>query len=112
MFKNVSLPDPLNYKDTHDKYADNWGRLKPNQRKMLQTWRRLYYAMTANLDWNIGRLLNALEQAGLSDNTIVVFSSDHGEMFGAQGRRAKNIFYEEAARIHADHPVADGFAGT
>jgi len=99
MFKDVSLPNPPNYKGTNDKYADNWGRLKPQQRKMLQTWRRLYYAMTANLDWNIGRLLNALEQAGLSDNTIVVFSSDHGEMFGAHGRRAKNIFYEEAARI-------------
>jgi len=99
MFKNVSLPNPPNYKDTNDKYADNWGRLNPQQRKMLQTWRRHYYAMTANLDWNIGRLLNALEQAGLSDNTIVVFTSDHGEMFGAHGRRAKNIFYEEAARI-------------
>ena len=99
MFKNVSLPNPPNYKDTNDKYADNWGRLNPQQRKMLQTWRRLYYAMTANLDWNIGRLLNALEQTGLSENTIVVFSSDHGEMFGAHGRRAKNIFYEEAARI-------------
>ena len=99
MFKDVSLPNPPNYKDTNDKYADDWGRLNPQQRKMIQTWRRLYYGMTANLDWNIGRLLNALEQAGISDNTIVVFTSDHGEMFGAHGRRAKNIFYEEAARI-------------
>ena len=99
MFKDVSLPNPPNYKDTNDKYADNWGRLNPQERKMLQTWRRLYYAMTANLDWNIGRLLKAIEQAGISDNTIVVFSSDHGEMFGAHGRRAKNIFYDEAARI-------------
>jgi arylsulfatase A-like enzyme len=99
MFNDVSLPNPPNYKDTNDKYADDWGRLNTQERKMLQTWRRLYYAMTANLDWNIGRLLNALEQAGISDNTIVVFSSDHGEMFGAHGRRAKNIFYEEAARI-------------
>jgi arylsulfatase A-like enzyme len=99
MFKDVSLPNPPNYKDTNDKYADDWGRLNPRQRKMLLTWRRLYYGMTANLDWNIGRLLNALDQAGISDNTIVVFTSDHGEMFGAHGRRAKNIFYEEAARI-------------
>ena len=99
MFKDVSLPNPPNYKDTNDKYADNWGRLNPQQRKMLQTWRRHYYAMASNLDWNIGRLLNALEQSGISDNTIVVFTSDHGEMFGAHGRRAKNIFYEEAARI-------------
>ena len=55
--------------------------------------------MTANLDWNLGRLFKALDDNGLSDNTLVVFTSDHGEMFGAHGRRAKNIFYEEAARI-------------
>jgi arylsulfatase A-like enzyme len=55
--------------------------------------------MTANLDWNIGRLLRAIDEAGIGDNTIVVFTSDHGEMMGAQGRRAKNIFYEEAVRV-------------
>ncbi|MBN2270019.1 MAG: sulfatase-like hydrolase/transferase [Sedimentisphaerales bacterium] len=99
MFESVSLPNPSNYKDQNDKYADAWGRLDPGQRKNLETWRRNYYAMTANLDWNIGRLLNAIDKAGLAENTIVVFTSDHGEMFGAHGRRAKNIFYEEAARI-------------
>ena len=99
MFQGVDLPDPPNYKPTNDKYADGWGRLGPGQRKQLSAWRRGYYAMTANLDWNFGRLLGALEEAGLAENTIVVFSSDHGEMFGAHGRRAKNIFYEEAARI-------------
>ncbi len=55
--------------------------------------------MTANLDWYMGRLMRALDRMGLADDTIVVFSSDHGEMFGAQGRRAKNTFYEEACRI-------------
>ena len=99
MFESVSLPNPPNYKDQNDKYADGWGRIGPEQRKKIETWRRNYYAMTANLDWNIGRLLSALDKAGLGENTIVVFTSDHGEMFGAQGRRAKNIFYEEAARI-------------
>jgi arylsulfatase A-like enzyme len=99
MFESVSLPNPPNYKDENDKYADAWGRLQPEQRKSLEAWRRNYYAMTANLDWNIGRLLDAVDKAGLARGTIVVFTSDHGEMFGAQGRRAKNIFYEEAARI-------------
>ncbi|MCK4294024.1 MAG: sulfatase-like hydrolase/transferase [Planctomycetes bacterium] len=99
MFESVSLPNPPNYKDRNDKYADGWGRLNPDQRRSLETWRRNYYAMTANLDWNIGRLLEALDKAGLAENTIIVFTSDHGEMFGAQGRRAKNIFYEEAARV-------------
>ena len=99
MFESVSFPNPPNYKDENDKYADAWGRLQPEQRKSLEVWRRNYYAMTANLDWNVGRLLDAVDKAGLARDTIVVFASDHGEMFGAQGRRAKNIFYEEAARI-------------
>ena len=98
-FKDVSFPNPPNYKDKNDPYADGWGSLRPEQRKNLASWRRYYYAMTANLDWNVGRLMRALDRMGLADNTIVVFSSDHGEMFGAQGRRAKNTFYEEAARI-------------
>jgi arylsulfatase A-like enzyme len=99
MFQNVPLPNPPNYKDRNDPYADSWGRLDLAQREQLENWRRYYYAMTANLDWNIGRLTSALDQAGLADSTIVVFTSDHGEMFGAHGRKAKNIFYEEAARI-------------
>jgi len=99
MFKGVDFPNPVNYIDHDDKYADQWGRISPAQRKKLQQWRRIYYAMVTNLDWNIGRLLAAVERAGIADNTIIVFTSDHGEMFGAQGRKAKNIFYEEAARI-------------
>ena len=99
MFQDAAFPNPPNYKPTNDPYADGWGRLNPRQRKDLPTWRRHYYAMTANLDWNIGRLLAAVEKAGLANDTIFAFSSDHGEMFGAHGRRAKNIFYEEAARV-------------
>ncbi len=99
MFKDVEFPNPPNYKDQNDPYADGWGRLNQGQRKMLESWRRYYYAMTTNLDFNIGRLMDELERSDLAGNTIVVFTSDHGEMFGAQGRRAKNIFYEEAARI-------------
>jgi arylsulfatase A-like enzyme len=55
--------------------------------------------MTANLDWNIGRFMKALDEMGISEDTIVLISSDHGEMFGGHGRMKKNIFYDEAARI-------------
>ncbi|HOO74649.1 MAG TPA: sulfatase-like hydrolase/transferase, partial [Tepiditoga sp.] len=65
----------------------------------LEAWRRIYYAQTTSTDWNIGRLLTRLQELGLDDNTLVVFTSDHGEMFGAHGRRAKNIFYDEACRV-------------
>jgi arylsulfatase A-like enzyme len=91
---------PPNYKPENDPYADAWGRFKgPAERKRLPEMMRVYYAMVANLDWNVGRLLKAIDAAGLRDTTIVVFTADHGEMMGAQGRRAKNIFYEEAVRV-------------
>lgn len=91
---------PPNYKPDNDPYADAWGRFKtPEERASILRMMRGYYGMIANLDWNIGRLLKAIDEAGIRDSTIVVFTSDHGEMLGAQGRRAKNIFYEEAIRV-------------
>jgi len=98
-FRDVVFPKPPNYKPHNDPYADSWGRFKPTERKYLEQWMRIYYAQTASMDWNIGRLVKALDAAGAADDTILVFTSDHGEMFGAHGRRAKNIFYDEACRI-------------
>ena len=98
-FKDVPMPNPANYKAENDPYADAWGCLSPAERGQLESWRRNYNAQTAALDRNFGRLLAALDKAGIADDTIVVFTSDHGEMFGAHGRRAKNIFYEEACHV-------------
>ena len=91
-FADAVLPHPPNYKPVNDPYADGWARLSDNERARLEAWRRNYYAMTTNLDWNFGRLMKYLDESGLAGNTVVVFTSDHGEMFGAHGRRAKNIF--------------------
>ncbi len=98
LFKDVEFPLPPNYSDEIDPYGDDWSNIKKGPAE-IDEWMRNYYAMTANLDWNIGRMLEAVDKAGLADDTIVVFTSDHGEMFGAHGRRKKNIFYEEAARV-------------
>jgi arylsulfatase A-like enzyme len=98
-FKNTQFPFPENYLPENDPHADNWARLNERERKELGNWMRAYYAMTANLDDNIGRLIDALKRLGLYDNSIIVFTSDHGELFGAHGRRAKNIFYDEAVRV-------------
>ncbi|UVI33241.1 sulfatase family protein [Paenibacillus spongiae] len=98
-FKNTDFTLPPNYLETNDPYADDWAKLTPDMRERIPEWLRVYYAMTANLDWNVGRLLHAVHELGISDNTIFVFTSDHGEMFGAHGRGGKNIFYEEAVRV-------------
>ena len=99
MFREVEFPLSPNYRPENDPHGDKWAALSQDERAKLSDWMRVYYAMTANLDWNLGRLLAAVDRLGLRDNTLFVFTSDHGEMFGAQGRRAKNIFYEEAVRV-------------
>lgn len=98
MFKDVPFPPPPNYSDELDPYGDTWSNIEKNP-EVLDKWMRCYYAMTANLDWNLGRLLDAVDRAEISEDTIFIFTSDHGEMFGAQGRRNKNIFYDEAVRV-------------
>jgi len=98
MFKDTKFPPSPNYSDKMDPYGDGWSNIKKTP-EMLERWMRVYYAMTANLDYNVGRLIDALDKAHLINDTIIVFTSDHGEMFGAHGRMKKNIFYEEAARV-------------
>jgi arylsulfatase A-like enzyme len=60
-----------------------------------------YYAHCTATDKAIGDLINKIEALGLSDNTIVVFTSDHGEMMGAHGRLPfrKQLAWDESARI-------------
>lgn len=98
-FRSKKIPPRPNHSGRSDPYADTWGALTPEYPQQVGQFMQAYYAMTANLDWNLGRLMRALAEAGLDQDTIVVFTSDHGEMFGSQGRRAKNIFYEEAIRV-------------
>lgn len=99
LFNEIDFTLPENYLPENDKYADAWACLSEKDRKELTEWIRVYYAMTANLDYNIGRLMTHIKNLGLDENSIIVFTSDHGELFGAHGRRAKNIFYDEAVRV-------------
>jgi len=57
-----------------------------------------YYAMIENLDWNYGRVVEALEQLQLLDNTHILFFADHGDMHGSHGMYRKTCPYEEAIR--------------
>ena len=60
----------------------------------------LYYDFTTMIDFQIGRILDRLEQLGLSDNTIVLFESDHGDMIGSHGGLFdKGFMYQEAYRV-------------
>ncbi|OED38913.1 choline-sulfatase [Chromatiales bacterium (ex Bugula neritina AB1)] len=61
--------------------------------------RHAYYGMISYIDSKVGALMNALERSGLRDDTVVVFTSDHGEMMGERGMWFKQHFFEWASRV-------------
>ena len=61
--------------------------------------RHAYYGAIAYVDDNLGRLLAALRESGLDRDTVVIFTSDHGEMLGERGMWFKMSFLEGAARV-------------
>jgi choline-sulfatase len=63
----------------------------------LYNW--MYHRLTESVDAQIGRVLMALRKAGLEENTIVVLTSDHGDMNGAHGLTLKNVMFEECQRV-------------
>ena len=108
-FKNTKFELPDNFRNIPDKYMDRW----PQEFFKGDTaWRdnfingngyqesmRCYYAMINSLDEQFGRILTLLDSLDISENTIVVFTTDHGEMFTSQGRMYKLTFYDEAANV-------------
>lgn len=66
---------------------------------LVRRGRAGYYGLITYLDEKIGRLLNVLEETGQRDNTLVIYTSDHGEMNGEHGMWRKSNFYEASVRV-------------
>lgn len=67
--------------------------------RMWRLHRWLYCRLTESVDAQIGVVLRALEEAGLERNTLVIFTSDHGDMDSAHRLEHKGVLYEESIRI-------------
>ena len=78
---------------------ENFDVADPVQRETFILNRKRYNAMVENLDANVGKMMGFLKAEGLLEDTIVVFLSDHGELAGAHGLRAKQWPYEESVGI-------------
>ena len=79
---------------------DDFYRLHPRSEAELVEYIGFYCDHVALLDCQIGRLLTCLDETGLKDETLVVFTSDHGDMIGAHGGLIdKGLPYEEAMRV-------------
>lgn len=77
----------------------NVDRSDPEKMKELQKTASIYFALVEAVDKEIGRVLDVLEQTKLDENTIVVYTSDHGEMMGSNGKMGKNVVYDESYRV-------------
>lgn len=91
-------------------FADKKVSLRPNVEtgkgtgavaspESIEQFHRGYYAHIRAIDREFGRLLKVLDDTGQTQDTIVVFTSDHGEMAGSHGRMYKQVPHEESARV-------------
>ena len=91
--------------DGVDQTADDYMMRYAASREDVSTelgWRTLrahYMANITLVDRMVGKITSALERAGVADNTIVVFTSEHGDMMGDHGMLEKRSFFEEASRV-------------
>ena len=92
IFEN--LPDFLKTTINRERYFWRW-----NTDEKYQTNMRSYYRMVSGIDHAIGRFIKALEEAGLAENTIIVYSADNGYYMANRGLAGKWSHYDDALRV-------------
>ncbi len=105
MYPSESIELPPNFLPEHrfdqgDHYIRDEILLPfPRTDASIKTFIAEYYAMITHLDAQIGRLLNELDDSGFADNTVVVFTSDHGLAVGQHGLLGKQNQYDHSVRV-------------
>ncbi|HYG45948.1 MAG TPA: choline-sulfatase [Bordetella sp.] len=94
-------PIPFDRQDRHSQRL--WYMFRQDEYELedqhVRAARQAYYAMVSYVDAQVGRLLDALEAMDLGESTVVVFTSDHGDMLGERGLWYKWVHFEPATRI-------------
>ncbi len=105
MFDDVKFP-PLNYTNGDFKklpqyLIDHLDLKDPGELDMeaMDNKRRAYYGLAAYCDAQVGKLLNFLDDSGLRENTLVLFSSDHGTTFNDHGLSNKHHYFDESWHV-------------
>ena len=79
--------------------AGSWNYDDFFDEEQVRVARAAYYGLCSFLDDNIGKVLATLEDCGLTDNTRILYSSDHGEILGNRGLWSTSVMYEESVGI-------------
>ena len=107
--KNFDIPpdnnSPLKYRWLREFYKRYGFPDRNGENDLLQSeddWRNLiarYWGLVSLVDKYVGKILQTVEECNISDNTVVVFTSDHGDMMGSHQLVAKSVMYEEAVKV-------------
>ena len=104
LYDPAKIPLPPNYKPSYpwnidqmvrDEFLEAWPRTTDAIRSQLHD----YYALISSMDHDIGRLLDGLDELKLTDETIIIFSSDQGIAIGSHGLMGKQNIYEDTMKV-------------
>ncbi|WP_077402885.1 sulfatase [Cellulophaga omnivescoria] len=107
MYKDLNIQAPKTMAPEYTAIKPSWagGSKDANEavgKKSFQKQKealKQYFGMVSHIDDSVGRILKFLKENNLEKNTIIVFTSDHGDMFFEHNRRNKGVPYEASARI-------------
>lgn len=103
MFKDMDVQAPITMDPKYTAVKPSWAKGnekdKNEGKKFNDVALRQYFGMVKHIDDSVGRILNFLDENNLTENTIIIFTSDHGDMFFEHNRRNKGVPYEASARI-------------
>lgn len=100
--KDMIPPASINDKMENSPYKHANGRMGLTEYQNPEKIKYMisnYYGIITEIDDWMGKILQTLDDNKLTENTLIIFTSDHGEMLGAHGLREKNVFYEESSHI-------------
>lgn len=103
MYKEMPVRAPFTMSPEYTEKKPQWGRGGRDDKNEVKQFNpdalRNYFGMVKCIDDNVGRILKFLDDNDLTDNTIVVFTADHGDMFFEHNRLNKGVPYEASSRI-------------
>ena len=106
LYADIELPRPRLYEEADRPdhpviahYRETWNYDDHFDAKRLRAGLTSYYGLCSFLDFQIGRILAALEESGFADETLIIYTSDHGESLGNRGLWGKSVMYEESSGV-------------
>jgi arylsulfatase A-like enzyme len=97
--KNIPIPKlPANVKELRASSVAAKRQFIEDE-QMLRVMSAAYYGAIAHVDYQVGRILSELDKLGMANNTLILFTADHGNMLGDRGRMFKTVMYEGSSHV-------------